>query len=247
MVEQVSNPDDDLSTNLWCRFSVCSLALSSKLAQSDSQFEIFGPRVYMLRKCLGYTLEILWRKPGFKCTLHMGVNCSHFPFSFLPREKVNLTANVDQLYGNCWPWELGIILEMPSIYTDLPSKRTRWECGSWAGVCDWVQMGVTQWELIGPRAPTIVRAAPSSSTGSSIWSWIDCPPCWLATIVAGLPPLGLPGCPPWWYGVVGGQWCHHRLGFQLNQEAIRQSAAWQPEDLNQLTFDIINNALNIWH
>ena len=171
----------------------------------------------------------------------MGVNCSHFPFSFLPREKVNLTANIDQLYGNCWLWELGIILEMPSIYTDLPSKRTRWECGSWAGVCDWVQMGVTQWELIGPRAPTIVRAAPSSSTGSSIWSWIDCPPCWLATIVAGLPPLGLPGCPPWWYGVVGGQWCHHRLGFQLNQEAIRQSDAWQPEDLNQLTFDIINN------
>ena len=49
------------------------------------------------------------------------------------------------------------------------------------------EMGVTQCELIGPGAPTIVRAAPPSTLYStindhhrlysSIWSWIDCPGC----------------------------------------------------------------------
>ena len=97
---------------------------------------------------------------------------------------LEIVENADDLEGN-WQvpflsrtsrkatWDIGITLEMR-----MTSKRIRWECGSQVGVCDWVHT----WEWpsgswLGLGAPTIVRAAPSSSPGSSIWSWIDCPPC----------------------------------------------------------------------
>ena len=65
------------------------------------------------------------------------------------------------------------------------------KCSAW----ELVQMGVTQCELIGPRAPTIEREAPSSSTDSSIWSSLDCPPP-LPCHNCGNALPGLPDCPP---------------------------------------------------
>ena len=138
----------------------------------------------------------------------MGVCHFQSLFSFVSQEKANLTDKLTQL--NWIDWALS--LELPWIYLGNTSKRTRWKCGSSVGVCDWVQMGVTQWELIGPQAPTIVRAAPSSSTGSSIWSWIDCPPRWLATIAHHQ------DCRLAHHDGLMGGWCH--AGFLLNQKAI---------------------------
>ena len=96
------------------------------------------------------------------------------------------------------------------------SEKNAKKCSAW----ELVQMGVTQCELIGPRAPTIEREAPSSSTGSSIWSSLDCPPplpchnC--GNALPGLPdcqdcpPSGLPACRS--PGGIPAQWSSRCLG-----------------------------------
>ena len=106
-----------------------------------------------------------------------------------------LQPNWISYMGIDWVLKLGITLEIPSKYWWLQRELG----GSvWLGA----DVGVTQWELIGPRAPTIVRAAPSSSTDPLFDLELIAR---LATIVASLPPSGLPGCPPWWCGRCGGR------------------------------------------